>query len=76
MSKTRIEKRINDAFSDAVHRWSYKEFGLDIDVSFNIFTGCLNSKRKDNKPFTKIQHRYLKYFEAGYIAAKEIAEGV
>lgn len=72
-ARSKIERQINDGYSDAVTRFMLDRFDMPTTTSWNLFSGRLVTTAADHKLFKK--HRdALADFERGYCAAQEAAQ--
>lgn len=78
MRKTKVEKladQINERFRSYLDSDFFKEFSVELETTWSIIDMALVSNRKDRKPLTKTQHKWIKTWAAGYEKAMRQVRG-
>ena len=71
----KIERRLNDEFSNRLRDAVEEEFGVEIETSFDIFGSMRHvSTRVDGEDFEPGHKAFMAAFEKGYLAAMDEVE--
>lgn len=72
--RRKVNNAIDYAFRDQLKTAVSRKFGIEIETTYNIIALRLVSRRSDGTDFTEEELAYIQAFEAGYMAAWDVAD--